>query len=254
MKKELIAQRFSKAGATYAQEASVQRLIADKMIYLLAQHTRQAYSQVLEFGCGTGIYSRLLLHAYRPDMFTVNDLCDDMKHACDDLLHHHRTSFLSGDAEYIPFPGDQDLITSCSALQWFESPERFFRKCHTSLHQQGILAFSTFGEKNMQEVRSITGQGLPYRSLEELIRALRPRFELIHAEEESITLSFDHPMKVLYHLKQTGVNGLSSSSSPWTRGDLQVFCQQYIQQFSQAETAVPLTYHPIYIIAQKRTA
>lgn len=35
MNKQLIAERFAKAIATYPQEANVQRQIADKMIHLL---------------------------------------------------------------------------------------------------------------------------------------------------------------------------------------------------------------------------
>ena len=38
MDKQLIAERFSKAIATYPQEANVQRQIADKMIHLLTEH------------------------------------------------------------------------------------------------------------------------------------------------------------------------------------------------------------------------
>lgn len=38
MNKRLIAERFTKAIATYPQEANVQRQIADKMIHLLTEH------------------------------------------------------------------------------------------------------------------------------------------------------------------------------------------------------------------------
>ena len=38
MDKQLISKRFSKAIATYPQEANVQRQIADKMIHLLTKH------------------------------------------------------------------------------------------------------------------------------------------------------------------------------------------------------------------------
>lgn len=70
-------------------------------------------------------------------------------------------------------------------------------------------------------------------------------------------------MKVLYHLKQTGVTGLSAPVSLhteqdhkakehlWTRRDLYHFCERYTQKFSQGST-VSLTYHPIYIIAKKK--
>ena len=138
----------------------------------------------------------------------------------------------------------------------------------------------------MKEIRELTGNGLPYRSREELEVALSPHFDILYSEEELIPLSFEDPIKVLYHLKQTGVNGLSTQSSPtgkqendlcssdnnsknnsrtnsknnsknnlpqqqWTRRDLQLFCERYTQEFTQG-TSVSLTYHPIYIIAKKK--
>lgn len=57
MNKQLIAERFSKAITTYPREANVQRQIADKMIHLLTEHISSPCSKVIEFGCGTGIYS-----------------------------------------------------------------------------------------------------------------------------------------------------------------------------------------------------
>lgn len=248
MNKRLIAERFAKAVHTYPREANVQRRIADKMIRLLGKHISSRCSKVIEFGCGTGTYSRLLLDTLRPDELWLNDLCPEMKYCCEDLLKEKRVSFLSGDAETIPFPEESALITSCSTLQWFESPENFFRRCNSLLNAQGYIAFSTFGKENMKEIRQLTGKGLHYRSREELETALSRHFDILYSEEELMQLSFDTPMKVLYHLKQTGVNSLSSV---WTRRDMQDFCERYTQEFTQG-TTVSLTYHPIYIIAKKK--
>ena len=253
MDKQLIAERFSKAIATYPQEANVQRQIADKMIHLLTEHISFPCSKVIEFGCGTGIYSRMLLQALRPEELLLNDLCPEMKYCCEDILRKEQVSFLPGDAEIVPFPTGSTLITSCSALQWFESPENFFKRCNALLNSQGYFAFSTFGKENMKEIRELTGNGLPYRSREELVTALSTHFDILHSEEELISLSFDNPIKVLYHLKQTGVTGISGTSSQQlrTRRDLQLFSERYTQEFTQG-TSVSLTYHPIYIIAKKK--
>lgn len=231
MNKTIIAERFSKAISTYPREANVQRQIANKMIRLLQKHIPSPCPKVIEFGCGTGIYSRMLLHTLRPEELLLNDLCPEMRYCCEDLLREKQVSFLSGDAETISFPDKSTLITSCSALQWFDSPEEFFKRCNTLLHSQGYFAFSTFGKKNMKEIRELTGKGLPYRSKKELEAALSFHFDILYSEEELIPLSFEDPMKVLYHLKQTGVNGLSAQSSlypkhekqTWTRRDLQHF-------------------------------
>ena len=54
MNKTIIAERFSKAIATYPREANVQRQIADKMIRLLKKYILSPCPKVIEFGCGTG--------------------------------------------------------------------------------------------------------------------------------------------------------------------------------------------------------
>jgi len=56
---------------------------------------------------------------------------------------------------------------------------------------------------------------------------------------------------VLKHLKQTGVTG--TEKRIWTRSRLQSFCKEYTTRFSDAAGNVNLTYHPIYIIARKKT-
>lgn len=66
MDKQLIAERFSKAIATYPQEANVQRQIADKMIHLLTEYISFPCSKVIEFdavrvfipGCCFRLYDR----------------------------------------------------------------------------------------------------------------------------------------------------------------------------------------------------
>jgi malonyl-CoA O-methyltransferase len=103
MDKQLISKRFSKAIATYPQEANVQRQIADKMIHLLTKHISFPCSKVIEFGCGTGIYSRMLLQALRPEELFLNDLCPEMKYCCEDILRKEQVSFLPGDAEIVPY-------------------------------------------------------------------------------------------------------------------------------------------------------
>ena len=249
MNKELIAERFSKAVGTYPHEANVQQQIAERMVELLKQYLPPRLpGQVVEFGCGTGNYSRLLYQSIRPRRLLLNDLCEEMKGCCTDLLDQGAT-FLTGDAEHLPFPKETELITSCSTLQWFDNPERFFARCSNYLSRNGYLAFTTFGEENMKEIRRITDNGLPYLSLQELESALAPMYDILHAEEEFRIRAFSSPLQVLSHLKRTGVTGISRQC--WTKRKLMYFCEEYIRQFSRG-SSVTLTYHPIYIIAKKK--
>lgn len=262
MDKRLIAERFAKARGTYSREARVQQQIAEKMLHLLTEHTPLHFRHIVEFGCGTGSYSRLL-HALHPSTLLLNDLCPEMEECVKDVLYsapvapNEKTDsnkktvrFFPCDAETLDFPQETDLITSCSTLQWFNDPEGFFTRCHHFLTNDGVLAFSTFGPENMHEIRSLTRHGLNYLPLEQLTVLLSPYFDLLHTEEETTCLSFPTPLHVLQHLKQTGVTG--TEKKMWTRGRLQTFSDDYVGQFGDANGSVKLTYHPIYIIAKKK--
>lgn len=248
MDKRLIAGRFGKAIASYDNEAMIQRQIADKMVELLGRYLNPSCGNVIEVGCGTGLFSRSFLCQFQPGKLLLNDICPEMKTAFDGLLSEH-IDFSAGDAECLEFPGKQDLIVSCSAIQWFVSPGRFFKRCHQQLAEEGYLAFSTFGKKNMEEVSAVTGHSLSYLSKEELEKKLETDYHLVWSEEEQITLRFNSPLDVLRHLKLTGVTAVQSRS--WTKGDLFSFCNQYNEKFN-SEGKVCLTYHPIYIIVKKK--
>lgn len=252
MDKTLIAQRFAKARHTYTQEACVQQDIARTMLqallaYMPAGHLRK----VIEIGCGTGSYSRLLLTALHPEGLLLNDLCPEMEECVADLLSPPAIRFLAGDAESMDFSAEvPQLITSCSTLQWFNHPETFFARCCQALPPQGILAFSTFGPENLYEIRQLTGQGLSYSSASSLKQKLETAgFHIQHQKEKLIRILFPSPQDVLHHLKQTGVTGTQKQT--WTRSRLQAFCDSYIQHFAQTDGQVSLTFHPVFFIATK---
>lgn len=250
MNKQLIKSRFTKAAASYDKEATVQRQIAERMISLMKDIVPVGCRKLLEIGCGTGMFSRLLIRHIHPERIIMNDICQEMEKNLSDIINEKNT-FICGDAEVFSFPKEMDIIASCSTIQWFTNLRSFFERCHSSLKDGGFLIFSTFGKNNMKEISSLTGAVLPYRSKSELENELLSLgYDIIHSGEEVIGKSFDTPMNVLHHLKRTGVTGIRTQS--WTKNTLEGFCREYTQQYNNG-SHVSLTYHPIYIIAKKRT-
>ena len=119
---------------------------------------------------------------------------------------------------------------------------------------KGFFCFSTFGEWNLQEIKTLTGQGLDYVNLDQLREKLQNQgFEVLHLSEQIEYLDFATPKQILQHLKATGVTA-TASSFRWTKHSLERFYQDY-QQFSQLDTSgqihYRLSYHPIYCIARR---
>ena len=252
MDKQQIAGCFARARQTYEREARVQQEVARRMLRHLQEAcpNRDAFTHIAEVGCGTGLYSRLLQQTFHPERLWLNDLCPEMEKSLGDLLALPSVNFTPGDAEEMPLPNQTRVITSCSTLQWFTDLPKFFHRCHQTLPVGGILAFTTFGGENLREIRTLTGNGLHYFSLEEICTILSADYQVLHTSQEVTTLAFPTPTDILRHLKQTGVTG--TEKRIWTRARLQQFTEEYVRLFSIESGQVSLTYHPMYVVAEKR--
>lgn len=249
MDKQLISKQFSKAISTYDHQAFIQHQIAHRMLLLMQKAGIPTQARIVEFGCGTGYFSRLLIDTFRPSSLLINDLSPTMYQAVAPLLSP-TVSFKAFDAETANFPTETQILCSCSALQWFNSPATFFARSVNCLSKDGYLVFSTFGPNNFQELKALTGRGLHYYSRNILEDALRLYYDICLSTEEVLVQHFETPLSLFRHLKETGVNGIADQ--PLSPAKFAQLCTNYQKLYSNSNGGVNLTYHPIYIIAQKR--
>lgn len=243
--KNLVAQRFAKAGQSYSEHAIVQKQICQNLTGLLKQFCPSTMSRVFEIGCGSGNLTRLITASFQIEELILNDLYADVQQH---FNHQENLKWLIGDIETLEFPQQLDMIVSGSALQWMQDLPRLLERCNGALVDQGWLCFSTFGSQNLMEIKELTGQGLSYWSVENWNSALtQAGFEILHLSESETQLYFDSPKAVLQHLKATGVT--ATAQHRWTKQALQQFYQDY-DRFNYAE-GYALTYHPIYCIARR---
>ncbi|MCX4335321.1 MAG: malonyl-ACP O-methyltransferase BioC [Bacteroidales bacterium] len=253
MDKRLVERRFTKALPTYSDNASVQDYVAESLVGMLPE---AGWSRVLEVGSGSGLLTRKFLDRYAPEVMYVNDLCPAAESYMADILDE-RVRFVAGDAEEISFPEHLDLIVSSSAIQWFNDLPTFFVKCSNALCEGGVLALSTYGEQNLKEIAYLENAGLDYISSNMLESMLSEEFDIVSMSEKTVELTFEHPVAVLRHLKETGVT--ATGGGVWTKGRLESFDRRYRENFSAGLSSdccaggVRLTYNPVWIVAVKKS-
>lgn len=251
MDKELIKQRFARAASTYSREATAQQRVAEGLARMVHDYVPEAWHRcVWEIGCGTGLFTKAYLLQHRPGEMWLNDICPEMETCLAPLLSSN-IHFFAADAERVSAPDNVSLIVSCSALQWFDSPLVFLQRCHNFLLPRGYMAIAIFGQDNLKEIRSLTGTGLSYRTMEEWRHELSAMgFNVLKAKEEKITVKLPSPVDVLRHLRQTGVSGIRRQI--WTKDRLTAFSREYISRYGTPDGHVSLTYHPIYLIFETK--
>ena len=246
-----IKNRFTKAALSYQREALVQARVAAELCGLIQRFVGGGQDTMLEIGCGTGILSRQLLQHMHFEKYLLNDMSPAMLAHCSRLSYHPKQhlELLLGDAERVSFPKGLNLIASSATFQWLSDLDGFFAKCHEALGKEGVLAFSSFGEQNLQELTNLSGIGLVYYSVALIKAKLEAAgFELLYSRDYKDVLYFDRPLKVLQHLKHTGVTGVQKET--WTKGRLAEFLKDYDRLYRTSK-GVPLSYHPILMVARK---
>lgn len=243
---EFIAHNFKKAHATYDQSALVQHQMCQHLIALIQAHPPSASPKsILEIGCGVGNLTKLYHPLWQIDELYLNDLYD--MHSTID-----RAKLIIGDIEHIDLPR-VDMVLSSSALQWMKDLPTLCHNIHHALPDAGMFAFATFGQDNLHEMKALTGIGLDYHSLDDIMQMLsKAGFDIIQTEQTPYTLHFDQPKQILRHIKDTGV---SVGSAEWTKSSLAQFYENYHKKFAifnDGKWRYSLTYDAIYMIAVKR--
>jgi malonyl-CoA O-methyltransferase/biotin synthesis protein BioG len=245
--KERVKARFSASQSTYDAEAQAQNAIAKRLYEFFenTRDTREVAGTVIEVGSGHGALTRQYAphHSCGPihlwdiaDLPAVAELSPDARFKCCDaeiMMKHTPTA-------------SAKFIFSASTVQWFNSPATFFRECERVLVPGGWLVISTFAHGNLPEVESVVGPTLTLPTLRGWLSMIPPTMTVLSSSEDGVTLRFDNPREVLKHLKNTGVTGVTSMTSPV------VAARRLLNEYPvNLDGSCPLTYRPVYIVAQK---
>ena len=180
--KTLVKRRFSKSFDTYDENALIQKIMAVKLVSLL---DKNEYTSILEVGCATGILTKEIDEKLNFVDFTANDIVEKSKGYISSVVDDF--SFISGDIETVVLPKFYDLIISNACLQWCNNLPQTIDKLYSVLNDDGVLAFSVFGEENLSEINSLFGIENKFYSIPDLKSYLKKYNFIEYREEKSRT-------------------------------------------------------------------
>ena len=136
---------FDRAALSYDSSCELQKKTADHLASLLA-NSDQAYTGVLDLGCGTGVSLESIARKIDIEWIYGLDLAGNMLNTAQhkDLpFVGSKSSLVQADFHSIPLRSRAvELVTSNMAFQWGENIPAIISECHRVLKLNGVLAFS----------------------------------------------------------------------------------------------------------------
>lgn len=254
-----VSRRFSAGAAAYARHAPAQREAA---AYLLSLIPDQTIRHILEPGCGTGHFTRLLRARWPQAHLDAFDAAPGMiAVARETWPGDERVRWQVADATAAGDAPGYDLVASNCALHWALDLPVALRRLAARLQPGGLFAASlmlrgTLAE--LHEARLIAAPGqpprarLPTRELTETA-LWQAGLTVTHAEEQTVRQTFPDTRALLRQLHEHGVTGgwISQGQRALTRGELARLCEVYDAGFPAPEGGVAATYRVGYFVAER---
>ena len=209
---------------------------------------RREFPLALELGCHTGQLAAAL-HGRVGQLIQADLACDMVRRA-----HGPR---LVADEEALPFgPGRLDLVISCFSLHWVNDLPGTLAQIRYALKPDGLFLAIMPGGSTLIELREalmraeleVRGGAGPRVSPFVDVRdggmlLQRAGFALPVADVETLTVTYDHPLKLLAELRGMGeANALVQRARALDRATLWRACEIYRELFGDGADRVPATF------------
>ncbi len=167
-----------------------------------------------------------------------------------------------GDEPLAASPGSYDLVVSNLALHWVNDLPGVMVQANRALKPDGLFMASLFGGETLHELghsllaaeAEVTGGAsqrvIPFADVRDLGSLLqRAGFALPVTDMDTITVTYEHPLKLMQELRGMGeANAMHSRSRRFLRRDvLMRACEIYQSKFGMADGRVPATFQVMYM-------
>ncbi len=258
-----VRRAFSSASSSYDDHAELQREVGRRLLAHL-EFTKIQPESVLDIGCGTGFFTRLLAEKYKKAHIHATDISTAMVcHTRDQhpkrlpwqRKYHHTVS----NALSLPYKNASfDLVASNLAMQWVPDAQAMMREMRRVLKPGGLILFSTFGRRTLTELKQTlasiqtehTNSVLPFPDVMSLGNSLSEcAVEGLVTDADLFTLTYPDTMSFIRELKGLG----ASASAIQKRGgglygrallhDIEAY---YSEHFTDEDGRIRATFEALY--------
>jgi len=258
-----VKRSFSKAANSYDAHAVLQREIADRLLTHL-EFTKLEPARIVDIGCGTGYFTRLLRRKYKKATIIAADLSEAMVNTTRAshgvrLPWHGRHLHATTDAINLPFKsGSFDLVCSNLTMQWIANPELMLAEMRRVLAPGGLMLFSTFGRRTLTELRQTlakieperAGHVLPFPDVTTLGDALTSLpVEMSVTDTDLFTLTYPDTISLIRELKGLGASAAAirgRKNGLYGRSLIKQLEQEYAALHSTEDGQVRATFEALY--------
>jgi malonyl-CoA O-methyltransferase len=260
--RRMVRQAFSRAAATYAAHAVLQREVTARLAERL-DFIRLQPNRVLDIGSGTGFALPHLARRFAAAQCVALDLALPMllvaREAARATQPWHRRLLpfapppaICADAEHLPLaPACVDLAFSCLTLQWCDT-RAVFAEVLRVLCDGGLWLFATLGPDTLKELRAsfAAADDLPHVNVFIDLHDLGDQLQQAGFSDpvmdmETLTLTYPTVTALARDLKAIGAhNVLPQRGAGFSRGRWQRVEAHY-ERFRQ-DGVLPATYEVIY--------
>ncbi|MCK4912702.1 MAG: malonyl-ACP O-methyltransferase BioC [Candidatus Omnitrophica bacterium] len=213
IKKVIIEENFSKHAWDYDQHSKVQNFCASTLIERVKG---KSFSKILDIGCGTGNYTKLLREKFSKAKIVAIDISSEMIKVAKKKLEDKEIEFIVADAQEFRLEEEFDLISSNASFQWFQDLKLDLIKYREALSAGGTILFSTFGPETFFQLHSCLKEFLNkpvaisasnFLKRAEIERILKDIFKEVSVREEIYNQEYDSLLELLENLRCTGTRG-----------------------------------------------
>jgi len=259
--RRLLGARRERAAATLPDHDFLFREIATRLVDRLTD-IRRDFAVALDLGCHNGCIAQAAkrLPAGKIGALVQADLSPRMAAAAHS---DNGKPTIVADEEYLPF-GDAsfDLVLSCASLHHVNDLPGALVQIQRALKPDGVFLAALFGGATLSELRQAWlaaetaqegGAGprvAPFADLRDAAGLLqRAGFALPVADSDTITVTYDTPLKLMADLRGMGESNvlIERRRSPTRRTTLMAAAENYMTQFSGSDGRAPATFQILYL-------